>query len=687
MAGMHILQAGRFHAGRLRDGMAVQWRRVGNGHVGTPGIWFWWVLAVLLALFLCSTVFHFGERKVDEPEVVLNALTIATGDWNPVWSPGYGHLAMYLPAALIALLAGLLQLSGAAASYHDGLYLLFADDAVYRITRYLYTLADVGTALLLARLIVKLTAQRWVALGFVLYFLVSPDTWFYANYVRTDTLVSFFLAGALLVLASRRRWFTPYLLGIMLGAAIACKYSAVVYLALAGLLLLPLPGEPSTWRERLVMAAQAGVTALAATFVFQPLYDYSGIFAAINRNLSGGIYAAEAVPMTQRMTRLWNGLLTLEPRPLVMAVLALGVLPWWRRSLPLLAAAVLSIAPFALSSFVREYWLLPFADVLRAAGWLGVACLVRWAGDRLGGRARWVPAAVVLLATVAVGWARWPDVSRSHDAMHRGLSNREAARRWLYLHVANREPVYYGNEKSYLVPRAYSFHDYPDAVALSRMFVFHRERFEPLHELFRRRLYSHEFADFSSMTAVPHLRLSVSGAAENPPQVCAGSGCYRPHKVECTARARSQLDDCVAYSWDMDRPSLRHNLAIMGLELPPAVDAFTVCWYDCKLAGAEALIERSRRDRVPLTRIAAHLFAPARMLRLTDIDQLRNRERVYIVTTPRAYRSWLPKALHGDKTAGSVAFAKLAGVRLIRYFDADRGPRIEIYVKEARPPR
>lgn len=681
---------------RLRGGAIRQARRI-RSWADAPGVGFWSALAALLALFLCSTVFHFDGPKVDESEVVLNALAIASGDWNPVWSPGYGHLAMYLPAAVIALVAFLMQLSGAAASYSDGLYLLFADDAAYRITRYLYTLADVGTALLLARLIARASGQRWMALAFGLYFLASPDTWMYASFIRTDTLVSFFIAAGLVVMAGRRRWSTPYLLGISLGAAIACKYSAAVNLPLVGFLLLPHPddadGFVAGFRRRLGMAVTAGVVALVATLVFQPLYDYSDIVSSIGSNLAGSHFTEEQAPLAQRMSRLWQLVHTVEPAALALAMLAPACLLRWRLGLPLLAAVFLGIAPFAVSNFPREYWLLPFADLLRAAGWLGAACLVAWAGTRFGNVARRALVALSLLVAVAAAWTRLPELAATH-AVNRGegLSNVEAARRWLYVHAANRFPVAYGYEKNYVLPRAYSFASYEDAASFSRVFIFYREEFQSLHEFFRRRLYGEEFAEFSSITAIPQLRISVAGAAAvqaagQLPKVCAGSRCYPPKQVQCSPRAAAQLEACVAYSWDMDRPSLRHTLSIMAVELPPAIGEFTACWYDCDTVGAEALLGEPHQGRIPMTRIGEHLFASGRVLRLTEIRQLQSPERTYVVTTPGAYLSWLPPDRIDDPRGASAAFAELIDARLIRYFDGGSGPAIEIYQKEGRPSR
>jgi len=653
------------------------------------GWWAWLLFAIACALLLCSTAFFFEGHKVDESEVVLNALTIATGDWNPKWSPGYGHLAMYVPAAILALIAFLLQLSGAAATYFDGLYLLFADDGAYRVVRVIYALADVATALLFARIIMAVTHQRVIAAAYFVYFMVSPDTWTYANYIRTDTFVSFFTACAIYALVVGRTRWTPYVVGISIGAAIACKYSAVVYIALAACLLIPMAGEVKTFRQRLGMTAIAVVAAVLSALIFQPLYDYAGVVASIGENMAGTRFAREAVPLGDRLTRLWQLVLTLEPLALVLLLTTLATFQKPRQSAPVIIALALGIVPFVLSNFVREYWLIPFADVLRCAGWLGVACLVQLISTRAGLNLRRVTVGVVLLVSASIAWARLPTLPQPQAAPKLGLSNAEAAKRWLYVHAANRVPVVYGYEKNFLLPRAYSFGNYDQAADLSRVFIFYREDFQPLHRMFRHWLYTDEFAEFSSMVQVPALKLSVSSAIAarggEPPKMCMNNRCFPAKATACSARAQSQLGACVTYSWDMDRPAFRHDLSLLSLKMSPAVSEFALCWYNCDAVKAETKARTPHGGRVQLLKVADRLFAPARVLRLTEIKNGRNDgDNAFIVTTPEAYLSWLPKADLESKEGPSAAFAKRINARLVRYFDMGSGKPIEIYVRQKR---
>lgn len=641
--------------------------------------WPYLVLALVCSLLLCSSVFFFNGPKVDESEVVLNAVAIAAGNWSPEW-PGYGHLAMYLPAAVLSALTLLLNVLGAAGSYADGIYLLFQNDAAYRITRLLYTLADVFTALIFARLIVEVTKQQVIAVLFFVYFLMSPDTWEYANFVRTDTLVSFFTAVAAYLLVRTRTRFTPVALGMAIGAAIACKYSAAVYGVLVALLLIQDKERPVALQKRFVSMVVAGVVALAAAWLFQPRYNFGGILEAAQGHLAGRRFVQEALPFSDRLVNLWKLMTKAEPLAALWLVAMLPALLHWRRSLPVLLLVVIGVAPFTLSHFPRDYWLLPFADALRAGGWLGIACLVQKLTNRSGIGVRWV---LVGLAAMTLGMIalRLPALQHTRLDPHR-TTNAEAARRWLYVNVANREPLVYVNEKHYLLPRAYSFRHYGTAKNFSRVFIFEREKFESLNVLFKRRFFTKEFADFSSMTTIRMLQLRATasdGKRVPTPQLCVGKQCFQPKLTPCDEAAKKAMGNCTNYAWNMDKVPLRQDLSRITLKLGPEVEYFAVCWYDCTAGMLNRKVNFKDRGDIALPRLAGRLFAPADVISLGKLRK--DRRHAFIVTSPKAYDRWLKgtKLSERERKKPHEAFARLMGAKLVQRFDNGAGAVIEVY--------
>lgn len=649
--------------------------------------WFVYLSICLLgALLLCSGVFYFDGHRVDESEVVMNAVAIAAGGWTPEWA-GYGHLAMYLPAMAIAAAALFLQLSGAASGYADAIYLLFQDDAAYRITRFLYTLADIGTAVLFAKLIVKVTGQRTVALCFLAYFALSPDTWLYANYIRTDTLVSFFTAVAVYMLARDRTRVTPYLVGIAIGAAIACKYSAITYIALMAVFLLEDPDRPKDWKHRASMAAIATAAALAAAFLLQPRFNFMGVLSNAAIHLSGSHFTQEQAPIGQRLVRLWQLATAVEPLALMFLLGMWFALLRFRRSAALLIAVLVGIIPFGFSNYPREYWLLPFADAVRAAGWLGAACLVEFLRRRGGeGSRQWVLAAL-LVATAAIIGARihhWQEV-RPNPLRQ---SNTQIAKQWLYLHATNRVPLVYVQEKNQILPRTYSFADYADAAVLSRIFIFKRQKFEALHALFKRRLYGKDYAEFSRSTMVPPLILSVGSEAADRLggniQLCAGKHCRAPEVLACDKRLKGAIGDCRTYRWDMDRPELQSDLSTMTFMFGSRVPAFSLCWYTCGNSDAWRLTRRGLVGEVKLLDLSRMLFAPQTMKPLDRIMQSRaGAAGELIVASPKAYVPWLRKKGLPAGADAADTLSRTLDAGLIKRFENGSGPVIEIYERPA----
>ena len=641
------------------------------------------VLSLLTALLLCSGVFYFDGHRVDESEVVMNAVAIAAGGWAPEWA-GYGHLAMYLPAIAVAMTASFLQLTGIASSYSEGIYLLFQNDAAYRITRLLYTLADVATAVLFARLIVKATGQRLVAVCFFAYFMISPDTWLYANYIRTDTLVSLFTAIAVYALAMDRTKVTPYMVGLAIGAAVACKYSAIGYIALVFVLLIDDPARARTWKERVSTAVIATVVTIAAAFLLQPRFNFLGVISNAGIHLSGSNFTQESMPISERLARLWQLAMTVEPLALAFLLAMWFSLIRFRQGAALLIAVLVGIVPFALSNYSREYWLIPFADAVRAAGWFGVACFVALLRGRIGvDKQKWVLVglAACTLGIVGLRMHNWREV-RSDPLRE---LNSQAAERWLYVNAANRVPLVYSYEKNYVLPRAYSFANYNESAIFSRVFIFNRQKFESLHGLFSRRLYTKDYAEFSQSTAPAPLLLSVgSGTAARLGKnlrLCAGKHCYAPKITGCDERLQGVMGACVVYRWDMDYPELRSDLSKMSIKFSDNVSAFSLCWYSCASPSSWRIIRRNLEGEVSFLEVGDLLFAPERLMPLDKIAQSRSSARGgIIVTSPTAYVPWLKKkGLYAESDSAHEKLGSAMGAELIQRFENGTGPVIEIY--------
>jgi hypothetical protein len=137
----------------------------------------------------------------------------------------------------------------------------------------------------------------------------------------------------------------------------------------------------------------------------------------------------------------------------------------------------------------------------------------------------------------------------------------------------------------------------------------------------------------------------------------------------------------------MERPWLQQDFSELALKLSPSITTFATCWYDCGSPGAEAPVYRRHAGHLPLMDISDRLFVPARMIGLGQVSRLTpGDEAIYLVTTPAAYRDWLPKVAPGKKLTGTE-FAKAIGAKPVRFFDAGEGSKIEIYEKRIKAAR
>src|SRR5690606_3461276 len=123
-------------------------------------------------------------------------------------------------------------------------------------------------------------------------------------YIRSDSLVSLFIAVAVYAMAMERTRATPVAVGAAIGAAIACKYSALVYLPLVAVLAIDEPGRQRNWMQRMQAVAIGGIVAIVAAFALQPRYNFSGVLSAAGNHLSGSHFTQEAHSFGDRMARL-----------------------------------------------------------------------------------------------------------------------------------------------------------------------------------------------------------------------------------------------------------------------------------------------------------------------------------------------------------------------------------------------
>lgn len=334
-----------------------------GGAIRTPGVW----LAAVLALALVARTVGIGYGLPwlfyfhDEPQIVLRALRLGTGDLNPHFFIWPGTLLLYLALAAY----GALFLAGSVSGWWTGregfAAAYFADPSIfYLLARFesaAFGVATVGLAYALGRAGWEAPVGLAAALGLALNALAAH----YAHLAHPVTAMTAFVTLGLWAAVRIANGGTArhlVIASLATGLGVACQYHAALLAVPIGTAVLlralaaPAP-ERRRWRVR-------GVVALAgAVAVFVIVCPYSVLdFHTFRGDLAWITHKAEG---------------SLAPGPAARAGLAAGLIAFWRECLhpglgmplalaafagALLALARRTRADLVLLSFIAAYLLL-----------------------------------------------------------------------------------------------------------------------------------------------------------------------------------------------------------------------------------------------------------------------------------------------------------------------------------------
>jgi hypothetical protein len=384
--------------------------------------------------------------RPDETLVVIPAIELVARHGDP------GHVNY--PAAMMGLLtvvyhalhAVLAPLGAAAPS--------FGDDAGGNLSRYFLAgrvvsaLAGTLAAGVVYRIAVRFAAPLAAAFA-ALWYAVSPLAVREAHFAVTDTLLA--LLVSLAVLAAIRAIEAPpaskrcglLACGVVVGAAVATKYTAVVLVPAIGLALLPAVGRG----RRVRMAVEWGLAAGATFAVLNPwLIAHPGPLLAWIARIVHAIYVPrESLADAARATQGWPGLLDyagLLPGGRIGAACAvagavLGLARWWRRGdariLPPVVATLAFVVLFAPASTLPFRYLAPLLPLAAVSAALALDVV-----------SRRVPARLGVAVVVAIGVAGIAATAPATWHLVRSLAmedTRSEAGRWIDAHVSPSVPV------------------------------------------------------------------------------------------------------------------------------------------------------------------------------------------------------------------------------------------------------
>lgn len=451
------------------------------------------IVPFLVALFQVFSIWHFAGESVDESEIFHYAIGFFGGDFNPHWF-GYGSLGMYIVYAVYILAYIPMFIMGKFASLHDYAMQMFENQYFLLLARYVFAVLSVFVVMLYSRSARDAKIPTPVILTYFLFVVTSSDAIFFANYLRTDSLVSFFVA---LLLFSAYRSKNPkylYIMALASAGAFASKMSALpLTLLFAGYVLYRLIDKTIKWKHALYLA----VTWLALLFIFQPYINYFDIvkqlFALgtqgdeiLNLNWGKGYYYS----VFDRLAAIWSCVVKYVSAP---ALFCLPLLVFSRRYIKLLIPAVgallLLVLPYINSPEITYYWFVPVFGLIYFLALIGVAGFVDFIEalmvNRFKANRRPVRIAVfVAFAMLATGYViqvHIPGYLKKYAIKER---NAQMATKWIEQNLLESERILLEGNYAQANPRVYDRNDLKLSQSISKIFKYNRMKNKFLEDIF-----------------------------------------------------------------------------------------------------------------------------------------------------------------------------------------------------------
>jgi hypothetical protein len=676
------------------------------------------VLGLVLAVAALQThsLWDFRGDRVDESELVHYAVGFLGGDLDPGWY-GYGSLGMYLLAAWYALLAVPLLLLGVHSDIGEYAQQLFAETGFFFVSaRFLFAAIGVATVLLYASTARRIGVPKFLVAAYVVVAVTATDALFYADYLRSDRLVSFFAAALLCCVVRMPGARGLYAAAVIAAAAGAAKISA---LPLIGLVIAVAAVRARRGEVTLHAATAAVLLSMVALMVFQPFVDYPERLASlVGRGAAAPFRWSEAVhagPVDRAFALLRFVLRYVGP---ALALVPAAMLVRRGRSTLLWASVLLGllVLPYGLSTELRGYWFLPvyelarFLALLGAWGLLGLARR-RWS-DRLERPAVRRPAVAggMLLVLVLAAPGLMDGFRSARTLASTPAANRQLAGSWLEEDVLGRSPIGLDGEFSYLLPRLYDPDDFTTSKLISRAFIYGRWDHPFLNQLFADHLlevYAPRHGLTGSFPDIEAIRLDLPPGADQRFELL-GVGLCPQDGTECLpVRTPVRTNDLEL----VDQRGSDHEIVTAGgdphlvlaadLQLPADgswhLRFQTTTPFDGKVyldlgsGFSEELTIRfpgSRGIEVPL--VTTGLNVPRRVdrVRAATVDERIHRSLGgrYFVTSPAIYGRFMAETGAGLPPerlqylrATQEGYRQLLSEPLVRRFDEGSGAVIEVY--------
>ena len=453
------------------------------------------LLIFFIALIQTVTIVDFFAERVDENAIFLYSIGFFGGDMDPHWY-GYGNLGMYLLWIVYLLLAIPPLIVGKFAFLDEYAMQVFYNGYFVLVARYVFAVIGVLAVFIYYRLARIIQVPKVLILLFAIVSIFSADAILFANYLRTDLLVGFFVALSIFFAVKSDKKSYLYLLAIATAGAISCKISAlplIIFLFVyTGYRLFD---KTISWPHLLGVM----ITFFAFLFIFQPYAEwYARLLKIINIGASGVGHFNWGkhyhYTLIGRLEAIYDILVRYCTLPVVSSLpLLVFSRKYVKAVFPGLLMLLLLILPYINSREITYYWFAPTFNLIRFLSLIGIAGSVHQMTKLIKHKKynfyRYFKLGFLSLIVVLVSFYIIRPSIQSYLKQYRWQkTNKTIARGWLEKNLVSKAFVALEPRYNHGIPNLYDKDNISLSKSVSRVFMYNRSKNEYLNQLFEKYL-------------------------------------------------------------------------------------------------------------------------------------------------------------------------------------------------------
>ncbi|WP_157493422.1 hypothetical protein [Desulfonatronovibrio magnus] len=455
-------------------------------------------IVLAMALIQTYTIWDYFGVRVDEKALFMYSIGFFGGDYNPNWF-GYGSLGMYILYIAYMLLAIFPILGGYFASLDEYAMQVFYNGYFVLVARYVFSVLGIAAVFLYAQTARKCSVPVWLILLFLLVCFFSPDNVYYANYLRSDYLVGFFVAMAVFCGIQSNRKIYMYLMAIAVAGAICSKISALpIFLFLIAYCVYRKYDKTISWTHL------AGIILTFILFLnlFQPYAQWMEFIKAIffmgtegdiARFNWGKTYVHSVPERLMAIAAIFKSSCGL---PVLLSLFFIFFT--WRfihAVIPGLFMLSLLTLPYLISSEITFYWFAPAFNLVRFLALLSIAGFMSLLFELINSIPNYyytqiknILKSITVAGTIALsvyvlilpGFNQYVNIYKWEE------TNKDMAQKWIEKNLIESGYIALEGESMYnhFTPKVYDPENIQESKRVSRYFMYNRSQNQYLNYLF-----------------------------------------------------------------------------------------------------------------------------------------------------------------------------------------------------------